>query len=143
MQFIKYQAPNVLTRINKISDTLEYNGSSRVGTITMRQVTQGPSSMHYRRSSYIRCWLFLRGNSHIITIDMNWIICRGLRSPEEAPRLATLGCRCAWRWPVWRWPVWLRIFVKVYLFVGGVVFTVSPSRMKKVRMNIPLTCYSQ
>ncbi len=41
------------------------------------------------------------------------------------------------------WPVWLRIFVKVYLFVGGVVFTVSPSRMKKVRMNIPLTCSSQ
>lgn len=59
--------------------------------------------MHYRRSTYIRCWLFLRGNSHIITIDMNWIICkrkrnrgRGLRSPahsEKAPRLATLGCR--------------------------------------------------
>lgn len=133
MQFIKYQAPNVLTRINKINDTLKYNGSSRVGTITMQQVTQGPSSMHYRRSTYIRCWLFLRGNSHIITIDMNWIICkrkrnrgRGLRSPahsEKAPRLATLGCRARGGGPCGvarvAWPVWLRIFVKVYLFVGN------------------------
>ena len=82
--------------------------------------------MHYRRSTYIRCWLFLRGNSHIITIDMNWIICKrkrnrwqGITQPRESASFSYFGLSLRVAVARVAWPVWLRIFVKVSILLCG------------------------